>query len=74
MSTYYWKRICVGDRRRDVILGYRPSMEGQTVLDGPWDSADEAMKHSVATGDYLAFANIELVVDPRLMPRDGTPQ
>lgn len=74
MPTYYWKRICIGDRRRSVLLGYTRSMEGQTVLDGPWESADEAMKHSIATNEQLAFSNLELVVDPRPMPQEGTPQ
>jgi hypothetical protein len=74
VPSYYWRRICIGDRRRDVILGYAPSMEGQTVLDGPWDSADTAMRHSLASSEYLAFSNVELVLDPRPMPQEGAVQ
>jgi hypothetical protein len=74
MPTYYWKRVCIGDRRRDVVLGYAPSMEGKEIMDGPYDSADTAMRHSVASSEYLAFSNVELVLDPRPMPQEGVPQ
>jgi hypothetical protein len=74
VPSYYWKRVCIGDRRRDVILGYIPSMEGKEVMDGPYESADEAMRYSVATNERMAFSNVELVLDPRPMPQEGVPQ
>jgi len=74
MPTWYWRRVCIGDRRRSVVLGYTRSMEGKEVMDGPFESADEAMKHSIATTEYMAFSNVELVMDPRPMPEEGVPQ
>jgi hypothetical protein len=74
VPSYYWKRVCIGDRRRDVLLGYVASMEGREILDGPYDSADVAMRYSVATNEHMAYSNVELVVDPRPMPREGVAQ
>jgi hypothetical protein len=44
-----------------LVLGRLVSLEGKEILDGPFESADEAMRHSITSADLLSFHNLELV-------------
>jgi hypothetical protein len=60
VSDFWLKRLVIRDHRRDVVLGRIPSLEGKHIFDGPYDSADEAMRHVYASNALMDFTS-ELV-------------
>ena len=59
-ARFWIKRLVIRDHQRDVLLGRIPSAEGTFVYDGPYDSADEAVRHLAANGPQMDYES-ELV-------------
>jgi hypothetical protein len=54
-EQFWWKRVCVKDVRRQVILRATPSLEGQTVWDGPWSMDECAIHREAGIAGVLVF-------------------
>jgi hypothetical protein len=62
---YWWRRLCLKDIRREVLLGVEPGLEGQTIFDGPWPTRETAAIHRAAgIPGVLMFESIMVDVGP----------
>ncbi len=62
---FWWRRLCLKDIRREVLLGVEPGLEGRIVFDGPWPTREAAAIHRAAgIPGMLLFESIMVDVGP----------